>query len=137
VSSLRFVARQELIFGHARARRHRRPRQGDPRRQRHARPPRGAPRPERELAVLACAGDRPAVRAHADLPPVPARRDPARVGELGRLRARGRVHGRERRHGGPDLPLVRRAPRTRAGDRRDPRLRQPDPASSTRSASRA
>ena len=44
--------------------------------------------------VLARAGDRPDVRADADLPSVPARRRPARVGRLGPLRARGRVHGR-------------------------------------------
>ena len=43
---------------HARPRRRRRPRQGDPRRQRHARAPRRAPGPERQLAVLARRRDR-------------------------------------------------------------------------------
>ena len=77
ISALRFVARQELIFGHARPRRDRRSRQGDPRRQRHARAPAGAAGPERQLALLARRRDGIAVGAHADLPGLPACGDPA------------------------------------------------------------
>ena len=52
-TALRFVARQELIFGmHVHVGR-RRPRQGDPRGQRHARAPAGAAGAERQLALLA------------------------------------------------------------------------------------
>ena len=69
---------------HARPRRHRRRRQGDPRRQRHARPRPGAARAERQLAVLARRPHRPAVHAHADLPPVPARRHAAGLRATGR-----------------------------------------------------
>src|SRR4051794_31327378 len=57
-----------------RACRRRRSRQGHPRRQRHARAPRGPACPQRELAVLAGTDHGPAVRPHADLPRVPARR---------------------------------------------------------------
>ena len=84
ISALRFVARQELIFGHARPRRHRRPGEGDPRRQRDARPCPVLLALSRQLAVLAGGRDRPALHAHADLPRVPARRDPARATTTGR-----------------------------------------------------
>ena len=126
ISALRFVARQELIFGmHVHVGMDR-PGQGDPRRQRDARPRPGAARPERELAVLARRPHRPAVDAHADLPPVPARRHAAGLQGLGRLRAQRRVHGPERRHGGLHVPLVRRAPAPEPRHGRDPLLRLAD-----------
>ena len=126
ISALRFVARQELIFGmHVHVGIDDR-RQGDPRRQRHARARPGAARAERQLAVLARRPDgllstrTPIFRA------VPARRHAARLRRLGRLGAPGRVHGRQRRHGGLHVPLVRRAPAPEPRHRRDPLLRLAD-----------
>ena len=83
VSALRFVARQELIFGM-----HVHVGIDDPDKAIHvANGMRvhlaGAARPERELAVLARPGDRPALGADADLPAVPPRRHPARVRRAG------------------------------------------------------
>ena len=136
-SSLRFVARQELIFGHARPRRHRRPRQGDPRRQRDARPPRRccspSARTRRSGAPTrpACAPTRtPIFRA------VPARRHPARLAtswddyerEIEFMVA-------QRRDGGLHVPLVRRAARTRASGPSRSACATARPGSSTRSAS--
>ena len=90
---------------------HRRPRQGDPRRQRHARPPAGPAGAERELAVLARRLDRPDVDAHADLPRLPARGDPARTTTTGRTTsAQIAFMVDSRRDGGLHLPLVRRPP---------------------------
>ncbi len=80
---------------HARPRRHRRPRQGDPRRQRHARPRAGAARAERQLAVLARRRHR-AWRRRACRSSARSRASgiPPTLRRLGRLRAPDRVHGR-------------------------------------------
>ena len=83
VIALRFVARQELIFGM-----HVHVGVDDPDKAIHvANGMRvhlaGAARPERELAVLARRRDRPGLDAHADLPRVPARRHPARATATG------------------------------------------------------
>ena len=77
---------------HPRARRDRRPRQGHPRLQRHARAPADPARPVRQLAVLARPADRPPVHPHADLPRLPARRDPAALRGLRGLEPAHRVH---------------------------------------------
>ena len=63
----------------------------------------------------------PGLRPDADLPPVPARRDAARLRGLGRLRAPHRLHGRLEGDGGLHLPLVRRPPAPELRDGRDPR----------------
>ena len=113
---------------HARPRRRRRPRQGDPRRQRHARPPRRAAGAERQLAVLARRRDRACSR--------PARRSsaPSRA-------SASRPHYRDwadyeseiafmvesGRDGGLHLALVRRAPAPEVRDGRGPRVRLADP----------
>ena len=55
---------------------------------------------------------------------------------LGRLRGEHRVHGRERRDRGLHVPLVRRAPAPEPRDGRDPRDGRRRRASSTRSGSR-
>ena len=94
--ALRFVARQELIFGlHVHV---------------------GVDDPDKAIHVangmrvhlpvlLALSANSPFWRAdgtgldvdaHADLPRVPARRHPAELPRLGRLRARDRLHGRQR-----------------------------------------
>ena len=78
----------------ARPRRDRRRRQGHPRRQRHARPRAAAARAVGQLAVLARPGDRAGLDPDADLPPVPARRDAARLRRLEGLRRAHRLHGR-------------------------------------------
>ena len=127
VDELRFVARQELIFGlhvHVGARR---PRQGDPRRQRHARARADPARAERQLAVLARRRLRAGLDADADLPPVPARRHPALLRGLGRLRAADRLHGRGGRDGGLHLALVRRPPAPELRHGRDPGDGRADP----------
>ena len=105
----------------ARPRRDRRRRQGHPRRQRDARARRAAARAVGQLAVLARRRHRPGLRPDADLPPVPARRDAARLRGLGRLRAPHRLHGRLEGDGGLHLPLVRRPPAPELRDGRDPR----------------
>ena len=105
----------------ARPRRDRRRRQGDPRRQRDARARRAAARAVGQLAVLARRRHRAGLRPDADLPPVPARRDAARLQGLGRLRAPHRLHGRLEGDGGLHLPLVRRPPAPELRDGRDPR----------------
>ena len=105
---------------HARSRRRRRPRQGDPRRQRHARPHPGAARTVRQLAVLARRRDRPGVDPDADLPRLPPGRDPAHLQGLGRLRAADRVHDQRRGDRGLHLPVARRAAAPELRDRRDP-----------------
>ena len=79
ISALRFVARQEIIFGLHVHVGHRRRRQGDPRRQRHARARAGAARAVGQLAVLARRRHRPRLDPDADLPRLPARRHPART----------------------------------------------------------
>ena len=73
----------------ARARRHRRPREGDPRRERDAGPPSDPARAVDQLALLARRADRPDVDPHADLQDLSARRHPAPLRELGRLSSRG------------------------------------------------
>ena len=105
----------------ARARGRGRPGQGGLRGQRHARARAAPARAVGELALLARGRDAPALHAHADLPRVPARRDPAALRGLGRLPAPDRVHGRVAHDRGLHLPLVRRpaAPELRHG--RDPR----------------
>ena len=67
----------------ARPRRHRRPREGDPRRQRDARARADPARAERQLALLALRRDRAGVDPDADLPRLPARRDPAALRRAG------------------------------------------------------
>ena len=94
----------------ARPRRGRRPGQGDPRRQRDARAHAGAARAVGQLAVLARRRDRPRVDPDADLPRLPARRDPADVQGLGGLRAADRVHDRREGDRGLHLPVARRPP---------------------------
>ena len=126
IESLRFVARQEVIFGLHVHVGHRRRRQGHPRRQRDARARRPAARAVGQLAVLARRRHRAGLRPDADLPPVPARRDAARLRGLGRLRAADRLHGRLEGDRGLHLPLVRRAPAPELRDRRDPRDGRPD-----------
>ena len=103
----------------ARARRHRRRRQGDPRRQRHARPRAGAARAVGQLAVL----------ARRARPASPRRRMPIfrafpRVGHAADLRRLGGLRGSgsaswssRRRDRGLHLPLVRRAPASRTSAR--------------------
>ena len=126
ISDLRWVARQELIFGM-----HVHVGIDDPDKaihvangmRVHLAGPAGA---ERQLAVLAGRRDRPAVGPHADLPRVPAGRRPARLPRLGGLRAADRVHGRLGRHGGLHVPLVRRPAPSEARHGRDAGLRQPD-----------
>ena len=105
----------------ARARRPRRPREGDPRRQRHARARADPVRAGRQLAVLARRRHRLRLDPDADLPRLPARRHPALLRGLGRLRAPDRLHGRLRRDRGLHVPLVRRAPAPELRHRRDPR----------------
>ena len=104
----------------ARPHRARRPRQGDPRRQRDARARADPARAERELAVLARRRLRPGLGADADLPRLPARRHPAVLRRLGRLRAPDRLHGRGGRDGGLHLALVRRPPAPELRHGRDP-----------------
>ena len=121
IAALRFVARQEIIFGlHVHVGR-RRPRQGDPRRQRDARARADPARAGGQLAVLARRRHRLRLDADADLPRLPARRHPALLRGLGRLRAPDRLHGRLRRDRGLHLPLVRRAAAPELRHRRDPR----------------
>ena len=136
IEMLRFVARQEVIFGlhvhvgiddadkaihvangmrvHAAA----------------------AARAVGQLAVLARRRHGAGLRPDADLPPVPARRDAARLQGLGRLRAPHRLHDRLEGDGGLHLPLVRRPPAPELRDGRDPRRWTRRPGSSTRSGSR-
>ena len=73
----------------ARPRRDRRPRQGDPRRQRDAGAHARAARPVGQLAVLARRRHRAGVDPDADLPRLPARRDPADVRRTGRTTSGG------------------------------------------------
>ena len=104
----------------ARPRRARRPRQGDPRGQRHARARADPARAGRQLAVLARRRHRLRLHADADLPRLPARRHPAVLRGLGRLRAPDRLHGRLGRDRGLHVPLVRRAAAPELRHRRDP-----------------
>ena len=86
ICALRFVARQEIIFGmhvHVGVDD---PDDGDPRGQRHARARTRAAGAVGQLAVLARGRDRPGLHAHADLPRLPARGHPAALRVLGRLR---------------------------------------------------
>ena len=94
ISALRFVARQEIIFGQ-----HVHVGLDDPDKaifvangMRVHVPILLAP--QRQLAVLARRQHRPGLDAHADLPRFPARGHAARLSRLGPLRARDRVHGR-------------------------------------------
>ena len=136
ISALRFVARQELIFGL-----HVHVGLDDPDKAIHVAngmrvhlP--GAAGAERQLAVLARRRDRPAVDAHADLPRLPARRHPAAPTATGSDYERAdRVHGRAaaswrttRTSGTTCGPH----PQLRHG--RDPRRATRRRASSTRSA---
>ena len=95
-TALRFVARQELIFGM-----HVHVGVDDPDKAIHVANGmrvhlRGAAGAERQLALLARRRDRAALDPHADLPHLPARRHPAALPRLGRLRERDRLHGRVR-----------------------------------------
>ena len=127
IEALRFVARQEIIFGlhvhvgiddadkaihvangmrvHVAA----------------------AARAVGQLAVLARRRDGAGLDPHADLPPVPARRHAARLRGLGRLRAPHRLHGRLEGDRGLHLPLVRRPPAPELRHGRDPRDGRADP----------
>ena len=96
ISALRFVARQEMIFGM-----HVHVGIDDPEKAIHVANGMRVHLPvllalSGELAVLARRRDRARLDPHADLPRVPARRHSARLRRLGRLRARDRVHGRTR-----------------------------------------
>ena len=121
----------------ARPRRRRRSREGDPRRQRDAGARAGAARAVGELAVLARRRDRAGVDPDADLPRVPAGRDPADVQGLGRLRAADRVHGPRRRDRGLHVPVARRAPAPEVRHGRDPGDGLPDPRRARGRAGRA
>ena len=133
ISALRFVARQELIFGlHVHV---------------------GLDDPDKAIHVangmrvhvpvlLALSANSPFWRADSTglvstRTPIfrafPRVGHPARLPRLGRLRARDRVHGRLRRDGGLHVPLVRRAPAPEVRHGRDPRDATPRRASSTRS----
>ena len=111
----------------ARPRRHRRPREGDPRRQRDARARPDPARAERQLALLALGRDRAGLDPDADLPRLPARRHPAPLRGLGRLREPHRLHGRRGRDGRPHLPLVRRPAASEVRHGRGPRDGRADP----------
>ena len=96
VSDLRFVARQELLFGQ-----HVHVGLDDREKAIHVANGMRVHLPvllalSGQLALLARRRDRPRLDAHADLPRLPARRHPADVRRLGRLRAEDRVHGRQR-----------------------------------------
>ena len=126
VSALRFVARQELIFGmhvHVAVDD---PEQGDPRRQRDARARPDPARAVGELPVLARRGHRAGLDPDADLPGLPADGDPADVQGLGGLRGADRVHGQRARDRGLHVPVARRAAAPQLRDGRDPRDGLPD-----------
>ena len=112
----------------ARARRHGRPREGDPRRERDARAPADPARALDQLALLARRADRPDVDAHADLQDLSARRHPAALRQLGRLRVARRVHGRGEGGRGLHVLLVGRAAASEPRHRRGPGLRRADAA---------
>ena len=88
---------------------------------------RSCSRCQRQLAVLARRRHRPGLDADADLPRVPARRHPALLRRLGRLRAPDRLHGRDGRDGGLHLALVRRPPAPELRHGRDPGDGRADP----------
>ena len=97
ISALRFVARQELIFGM-----HVHVGVDDPDKAIHVANGMRVHVPvllglSRQLPVLAGRRDRARLDPDADLPRVPARRDPADVQGLGGLRAADRVHDPRRR----------------------------------------
>ena len=126
ISALRFVARQELIFGmHVHV---------------------GVDGPDKAIHVadgmrvhvpvlLALSCNSPFWRAdvtglHSTRTPIfrafPRVGVPPAYGTWQNYADADRLHGPQRRDGGLHLPLVRRAAASAAGDRRDPRLRQPD-----------
>ena len=103
-----------------RARRRRRPGEGDPRRQRDAGAHAGAARAVGELAVLAGRRDRDGIDPDADLPRVPAGRDTAHVQGLGGLRRADRVHDPGAGDRGLHVSVVRRPPPPELRDGRGP-----------------
>ena len=127
VAALRFVARQELIFGLHVHVGHRRPRQGDPRRQRDARPRARAAGAERQLAVLA-RPTRPACSPRARRSSAPSRasasRPPTATGTTTSSEIGFMVDSRRDR--GLHVPLVRRPPAPEPRHGRDPRVRRAD-----------
>ena len=93
----------------ARARRRAEPRAGGARLQPHARAPADAARAVGQLAVLAGPRHRAGLDAHAAVPGLPARRDPAHVPLLRRLRREHRHAAALRRLPRADVPVVGRA----------------------------
>ena len=112
---------------HARPRRSRRPRQGDPGRERAPRPPARVPRPVGELAVLARRADRPDVVAADGLLGVPALGRPAALRELRGVRRGGRAARAHRLHRRLHAYLVGRPPPPPARHGRAADLRRGDP----------
>ena len=133
IAALKFIARQEIIFGlHVHV---------------------GIDDPEKAIHVangmrvhvpilLALSANSPYWRSDADrarldpdadLPRLPARRHPAPLRELGRLREPDRLHGRRRRDGRRHLPLVRRPAASAASARSRSARWTRRPTSSTRS----
>ena len=119
-SSMRELARREPTFGAARARRGAEPRAGGARLQPRARAPADAARAVGQLAVLAGPRHRAVLDAHAALPGLPARRHPARVPLLRRLRRGHRRAAPLRRDPRADVPVVGRAAAAALRDARDP-----------------
>ena len=113
------------------------PRGGDPRAARAARPRAAAARARRELAVLAGPRHRPRVGAGARLRDVPARRHPAAVRRLRRVRRGDRRAAALRRLPRADVPVVGRAAAAEARHDRGPDHGRPDARGRQRGARRA
>ncbi len=111
---------------HPRPRRHRRRREGDLRGRRHARLPAAPARHVLQLPALAGQDHRDDVLAHAGVPRLPARRDPALLRHLGDLLPPRRADDEGRGDHGLHLPLVGRAAPPQPGDGRAARLRPAD-----------
>ena len=109
---------------HARARRRRRPREGDPGRERPpppARPPAGA---LRVVTVLARRADGPRLESPDGLRRIPTLRAAATVPRLRRLRRGGRPARAHRLHRGLHAHLVGHSAASQTRDGRDPNLRR-------------
>ena len=120
-----------------RPRRGPRPRVGDPGAARPARARAAAARPRGQLAVLAGARHGARRRARADLRHVPARRDPAGVRRLRRVRRGDRRAAALRGVPRADLPVVGRAAAAAVRDDRDPHHGRADALGRQRHARRA